>query len=89
MSKIEVFKGATKFVVSIGVGAIVTNAVSFTTPVLAIGMLKRAAIGLGSFVLSSMVSEKATDYTDEKIDEFVEELKKLTEEDSQKEVKKG
>lgn len=89
MSKIEVVKGATKFVVSVGVGAIVTNAVAFTTPVLAVGVLKRAAIGVGSFVLSSMLSDKAGEYTDEKIDEVVEEIKKLSEEDAQKEVKKG
>lgn len=89
MSKIEVIKGATKFIVSIGVGSIVTNAVAFTTPVLAVGVLKKAAIGVGSFVLSAMVSEKATDYTDEKIDEAVDELKKLAKEDSEKEVKKG
>ena len=84
MKKIEVFKGATKFVVAVGVGAIVSNAVAFTTPALAIGVFKRAAISIGSFVLSSMVSEKACDYTDEKIDLCLEELKKL-EEDSKQE----
>lgn len=78
MTKLELVKAGTKFVVSIGVGAIVTNAVAFTTPVLAVGVLKKAAIGVGSFVLSAMISDKAVDYTDEKIDEAVEELKKLT-----------
>lgn len=87
MTKLDIVKGATKFVVSVGVGSIVTNAVAFTTPVLAVGVLKKAAIGVGSLVLSAMVSEKATDYTDEKLDEFVEEVRKLTEED--KEVKRG
>lgn len=86
MNKIDVLKGATKFVVSVGVGAIVSNAVAFTTPVLAVGVLKRAAIGVGSFVLSAMVSEKATDYTDEKIDEAVEELKKLADEPEESKV---
>lgn len=78
MTKLELVKAGSKFVVSIGVGAIVTNAVAFTTPVLAVGVLKKAAIGVGSFVLSAMLSDKAVDYTDEKIDECVEELKKLT-----------
>ena len=77
MTKLEIVKGATKFVVSIGVGAIMTNAVAFTTPVLAVGVLKKAAIGVGSFVLSAMVSDKACEYTDEKIDEAVKELKEL------------
>ena len=90
MSKIEVFKAGTKFVVSVGVGAIISNAVAFTTPVIAVGVLKKAAIGVGSFVLSSMVSDKATEYTDEKIDEFLDEIKKLTiEEDSQEVKTKG
>ena len=88
MSKIEVIKRATKFVVSVGVGAIVTNAVTFTTPVLTVGVMKKAAISVGSFVLGAMLSEKATDYTDEKIDEFVDEVRKLTEEEK-KEVQKG
>lgn len=87
MSKIDIIKGATKFVVSVGVGSIVTNAVAFTTPVLAIGVLKKAAIGVGSFVLSAMLSDKASEYTDEKIDEIVEEVGKLGVEE--KEVKKG
>lgn len=80
MTKLDAFKGVTKFVVSVGVGSIVTNAVAFTTPVLAVGMLKKAAIGVGSFVLSAMLSEKASDYADDKIDEFVDEVKKVIEE---------
>lgn len=89
MSKVDVFKGATKFVVSIGVGAIVTNAVTFTTPVLAVGVMKKAAIGVGSFVLGSMLSEKAGEYTDQKIDDALEEIKKQLSEEDQKEVKKA
>lgn len=88
MSKIDVLKGATKFVVSVGVGSIVSNAVAFTTPVLAVGVLKKAAIGVGSFVLSAMLSDKAGDYTDEKIDELIDEIKKLDDENV-KEVQKG
>lgn len=84
MTKLEVTKGAVKFVVSVGVGAIISNAVAFTTPVMAISVLKKAAIGCGSFVLSAMVSEKASDYADKKIDEYVDELKKLVEEDTEK-----
>lgn len=83
MTKLELLKAGSKFVVSVGVGAIVTNAVAFTTPVLAVGVLKKAAIGVGSFVLSAMLSDKAADYADEKIDEAVEELKKLVEEEEE------
>lgn len=85
MTKKDILKTCIKLGVSFGVGCIMTNAVAFTTPVLALGVAKRAAIGLGSFVLSSMVSEKATDYTDEKIDEIEEEVRKFIEENKEEE----
>lgn len=81
MTKKEILKGTVKLAVSFGVGCIMTNAVAFTTPILAMGVIKRAAIGVGSFVLSCMVSDKAADYTDEKIDEIEEEVRKFVEED--------
>lgn len=84
MTKKEVLKGAVKLAVSFGVGCIMTNAVAFTTPVIAMGVVKKAAIGVGSFVLSCMVSDKAADYTDEKIDEIEGEVRKFIE-DNEKE----
>ncbi len=81
MTKKEILKTGAKLIVSFGVGCIVTNAVAFTTPVLALGLVKRAAIGVGSFVMSSMVSDKAADYTDEKIDEIESAVKEYLNED--------
>lgn len=78
MTKMEMIKSGAKLVVSFGVGTIVTNAVAFTTPpAVAMGVLRRLAIGVGSFAMSMMVSDKVADYTDEKIDEAVAEAKKL------------
>lgn len=77
MSKIEVLKGVAKFAVSVGVGAIVSNAVSFTTPVMSMGLLKKAAVGIGSFVLGAMLSEKTCEYVDQKIDQALDEVRKL------------
>lgn len=88
MNKIDMAKGAAKFVVSIGVGAIVTNAVAFTTPIVATGLLMKGAIGVGSLVLSSMLSDKASEYTDEKIDEIVDEVKENVKKESE-EVKES
>ncbi len=84
MTKKELLKSGVKLVVSFGVGTIVTNAVAFTTPVVAMGLLRRAAISVGSFAMSMMVSDKVTDYTDEKLDEAIEEAKKFMDEDKNK-----
>lgn len=66
-------------VVSVGVGAIVNNAVKSTTPVTTKGLTKLCVV-VGTFVLGSMFSEKATKYTDEKIDEAVNQVKVVVEE---------
>ena len=87
MTKKEIIKAGAKLVVSFGVGTIVTNAVAFTTPALAMGVLKRAAIGIGSFALSMYTSDKVADYTDEKIDEVFEEFDKTMCEDKDKNKK--
>lgn len=82
MKKEEVLKTGKQIVtivVSAGVGAIVANAVKMTTPINT-GTLKKLCIGTGSFVLGSMLSEKATDYTDEKIDEMASQVKEMFEE---------
>lgn len=86
MTKKELLKSGVKLVVSFGVGTIVTNAVSFTTPAVAMGLLRRAAISVGSFAMSMMVSDRVTDYTDEKLDEAIDEAKKFM--DESKEDKK-
>lgn len=81
MTKKEMLKAGAKLIVSFGVGTIVTNAVAFTTPALAMGVLKRAAIGIGSFAMSAFASDKISDYADEKIDEVFEEVDKVMKED--------
>lgn len=77
MTKKEVIKAGAKLIVSFGVGSIVTNAVTFTTPVAAMGTLRRVVIGIGSFAMSAFASEKIADYTDEKIDEAFAELDQM------------
>lgn len=55
------------FIVTVGAGAIVGNAVRFTTPS-GLGVLKRACIGLGSFVLGSIAGSACVDHADDFID---------------------
>ncbi|MDF2800183.1 MAG: hypothetical protein K0S61_86 [Anaerocolumna sp.] len=69
-------KAVSNIIVSVGVGAIVKNAIKYTTP----GPLKLATkvcMGIGGFVLTSMISEAATKYTESKIDEVVEDVQNI------------
>lgn len=81
MTKKEVFKGATKVVICCGTSTIINNIVQSTSNVARLGTVKGLCVNVTSFVISSMLSEKLCDYTDLKIDQFEEELKKLSEED--------
>lgn len=77
MNKLDLFKGATEFVVSIGVSAIVGNAIKLTTGP-KVKLPKKIAIGIGGIVLSGMVAEMATTYADKKIDEYVDTVKRFS-----------
>lgn len=83
MTKRELLNAGVRLVVSVGVGAIVGNAVAFTTPVLAIGVLKRTCIGIGSFAMSCMVSDKVADYAEEKVNAALDEVQKFAKEADQ------
>jgi hypothetical protein len=76
MNKIEMIKKIGIIVVSVGVGAIVSNTIKSTTPS-SIGTIKKFCIGVGGFVLSSMISDKASRYAEQQIDHTVMEIKKM------------
>lgn len=63
-------------VVSAGATVIVGNAVRFTTPE-TIGAIKKACVGFGTLVLGSMLADKASEYTEQKIDQAEAEVKKM------------
>lgn len=73
MKKLELIKTGVSIIVSVGVGAIVSNTIKSTTPDTA-GTIKKVCIGIGGFVLSSMLTDEATKYTDKKIDNTVKEI---------------
>ena len=70
MNKIEMVKGATLLVVTIGVGKIVGNIIVATTPP-QVKLLTRVCITVGSFALGSMAGEAAADYAGRQIDAAV------------------
>lgn len=78
MKKLEVIKTVGGIIVSVGVGAIVGNAVKYTTPS-NIGTIKKVCIGVGSLVLTSMVGDKAVQYTEKKISDAAKSVKKMVE----------
>ena len=76
MKKIDMIKKIGTLVVSVGVGAIVGNAIKATTPS-SINTINKVCIGIGAFVLTGMVSGMAAKYTEEQINETVNEIKKM------------
>ena len=89
MQKLEIFKAISEIVVSIGVGSLVGNTIKMTTDPEA-GKFKKVAIGIGGFVISNMVSDLATKYTSERIDDAAVRVKNLLQPGPQDEdIKEG
>ena len=70
MKKITIAKTVVGLTTSVGVGAIIANIIKTTTPV-PVGLIMKVCMFVGGTVLSGLVSDQATTYTDDKIDETV------------------
>ena len=79
MKKIEILKASVGIIVSVGVGAIVGNGIKSTTPD-SVGTIKKVCIGIGAMVLSSMIGDQATKYTETKIDNAVKTIETVVNE---------
>lgn len=89
MNFVSIFKDVTGSIVSIGVAAIVGNAIKLTMDPDA-KLPKKIAIGIGGIALSGMVSEMTQRYTDDKIDKVVSAVNQVEEiVDTIKRVKKS
>jgi len=73
MKKLEAIKAVTGFVISIGVGNIISNAVKATTPCNS-KILNRVCTLAGVIVLSSIIGDIATKYAEEKITSAVKSI---------------
>lgn len=78
-SSLKILKFVTTSVVSIGAGAVVSNAIKVTTPE-ELKLLKKVSIAVGGFVISSMVADAASKYTEKQIDEGAEAIKNIKDE---------
>lgn len=76
MKKMDMVKKVGGIIVSIGVGAIVGNVIKCTTPA-TMGTIKKVCVAVGSFVLCNMVADSAANYTEQTIDNAVNEVKKM------------
>lgn len=76
MNKVEIVKAISEVVVSFGVGSLVGNAIKLTTDPEA-GKFKKFAIGIGGFVLSNMISDAASKYTGDRIDQAATSVSRL------------
>lgn len=76
MSKLDIVKGASEIVVSIGVSAIVGGAIKLVKDPEA-KIVKRIFFGIGGFVLSSMVGDMAAAYANDRIDTVANSVTKI------------
>jgi hypothetical protein len=74
MNALSVFKFVAELSVSTGVAAIVSNASRGAVPRNA-GLIKKASIGFGTFILSHMVAEQAVKYTNDKLEYGLTQIK--------------
>lgn len=78
MKKIEMLKTGVKVVVSLGVGAIISNITKCTTPS-ETGKITKICIGAAGIALSGLLGDKVVDYTNKTIDEAVGDVKEMVE----------
>jgi hypothetical protein len=74
MKKLKIVKEVTKIAVGVGVGHVLTNIAKNNTSSNA-GLIIKGCVLVGTLFASSMVSDKVVDYTGQKIDETINEIK--------------
>lgn len=76
MKKLDIIKAAAELVASIAVGTVVGNAIKAGTPV-GTRVPMRIFVGIGGFILSSMVGDAAGKYTTDMIDDAAERINEI------------
>jgi uncharacterized membrane protein len=71
--KLDLLKSLAGFIVSMGVGAVVGNAIKASTPT-DIRRFSKITYAVGGFVLSNMVGDFASRYVSDQIDEVAENI---------------
>ena len=74
MNKIEMVKGASEFVLTMGVSKICWNVIEATMPA-GTGKLAKVLVTAGGLVLSNMATEAAIDHVESKVNKAIAEVK--------------
>lgn len=79
MKKKELIKTVGTTIVSVGVGKIIGNAISATTPATPVGLVMKVCMLVGSFALGSLVADKAVEHTEKMVDQTIKAFKEMDE----------
>ena len=74
MNKIDVVKTIAGIVSGIGSGVVINNIIKATTPS-NLGTFSKIGVAIGGFILSSIISDKASQYAEELVDTTVNSIK--------------
>lgn len=77
MTKYEIFKGTVGLATDVCVGAAVVTAMEAVIPVAGIGLATKCMVKAGSYIISCMVADKASDYVNDQIDETLVEIQRM------------
>ena len=83
MKKIKVLKTVSSVITSFGIGTIIGNGVKMVNEGANINPFMKVCVTIGTFAISGMVSDKATEYIDGQIDALVDSFKKIEKEDEE------
>lgn len=70
MEKIKIVKMVLGVIVSVGVGAIISNVIKTSTPI-RVKPIMKACMYIGGVMLSGLVGDQAVKYAEQKVDEIV------------------
>lgn len=76
MNPLAITKFIANLAISFGIGNVVGNVIKHHSPTNA-NLVRKIAIGIGGFFLSSMITDKVTKHAEEEIDDAVDKFGKL------------
>lgn len=76
MNLLTITKLITNFAISFGIGNIIGNVIKHHSPA-KVNLVRKIAIGIGGFFLSSFITNKVSQHAEDEIDDVVDKFGKL------------
>jgi len=76
MNPLAITKLVANFAISFGIGNVIGNVIKTHAPT-NVNLVRKTAIGIGAFFLSSMITNKVIQHAEEEIDDAVDKFGKL------------